>query len=243
MIGNDVLRPAEHYDLMAYRAQRQLDADRFQEGPRPRTGGDYGDGRLDPSALGQDGGHAPAGGLDSERRRFGQDARAERFGGVGVSGRRGVRIGVSRIRLIRERLPFAGRDHRRDFADVLDGDQRRIHADRALHLDVRLHRRAVFFADNHKVARLDVAGRRADNLAEVPENVQTVPRQPGGDFVGVVHPQNRLRPARGAAGENVALQQNGVGHAALGEVVQNGAPHNAPAYDDRFRCVQHGNSP
>src|SRR6266851_5796550 len=122
----------------------------------------------------------------------------DRGGGVGVAAL-GLPGGGAQVLDVGERLEVAELARR-------EGDG--VDPDGAQHLDVLPERVGIRRGDDVHEPRVGEYGRAAHDLRPVLEDGETGEREPRVPLVGVVHPDERARAARGAAGQRRLLAEN-----------------------------------
>src|SRR5213594_415813 len=134
----------------------------------------------------------------------------DRGGGVGVAAL-GLPGCGAQVLDVGERLEVAELARR-------EGDG--VDPDRAQHLDVLPERVGIRRGDDVHEPRVGEYGRAAHDLRPVLEDGEAGEREPRVPLVGVVHPHERARPARGAAGQRRLLAENDARDAPRGQGIR-----------------------
>ena len=233
--------PAEDRDLDAMRRQAVVEAERRQQRRGPRAGDEHDRSawRSGPRCVSTPVTRPPSAsdprGFDAGLDRRPPVARrlGEREGGGGGVGEAGVG------------LPGGGADvgelaAGQDLADLGRRDHACVDAQALLARHVAGQRLRVLGADQLHEAHALEAAVAADDLAEVPEDLQALEGHAGLGLVGVVHAHERARLAGGAGRQLTALEQHDVAHAQQREVEGGAGAVGAPADDDDVRGRFHG---
>src|SRR5437867_1735775 len=161
----------------------------------------------------------------------GLDRRPEASSRLGEGERGRVRVGESRLG-----LPGGGADvvdpgPRKEVAQPVPGDHLRGDAEALLPRDVSGEHRLVTRGDDLDEADGLEAAVAADDIPEIPEDLEAFEREPGLGLIGVVHAHQRAGLARGTRAEVAPLEQQDVLHPPARQV-KRGARAVGPAADD-----------